>query len=142
VQALAALAAGLVFGIGLILAGMTNPAKVQGFLDITGAWDPSLAMVMGGAIAVGLFAFTRARRMPRSLLDAPMYVPEPRRVDRRLVLGSLTFGVGWGLGGFCPGPAVVWLGTGEPKAALFVLAMAGGMALFELLERRLKPAIA
>ncbi len=135
-QLLSAFAAGLVFGIGLILAGMTDPAKVQGFLDVFGTWDPSLALVMGGAILVGLFAFARAKRLRRSLLNAPLYIPEPRSVDKRLVLGSLTFGVGWGLGGFCPGPALVWLGTGEAKTAVFVLAMIGGMAIFELLQPR------
>lgn len=137
-QVLAAFAAGLVFGLGLILAGMTNPAKVQGFLDIFGAWDPSLALVMGGAIMVAAFAFARGRKRPRSLLGAPMYMPEPRRVDKRLVLGSLAFGAGWGLGGFCPGPAIVWLGTGDAKTAVFVLAMLAGMAIFELLQPRPK----
>lgn len=137
-QRLSAFAAGLVFGVGLILAGMTDPAKVQGFLDIFGTWDPSLALVMGGAILVAVFAFARAKRLRRSLLDAPLYIPEPRRVDKRLVLGSLAFGVGWGLGGFCPGPALVWLGTGDAKTAVFVLAMIGGMAIFELLQPRAK----
>lgn len=138
--ALAAFVTGLLFGIGLILSGMTNPAKVQGFLDLFGQWDPSLALVMGGAIMVGLFAFSRGRRMQRSLLDVPMYALEKRHIDRRLVLGSLAFGVGWGLGGFCPGPAIVWLGTGDSRTAVFVLAMAGGMALFELLQPRAKTA--
>jgi len=137
-QLLTAFASGLVFGVGLILAGMTNPAKVQGFLDIFGAWDPSLGLVMGGAIVVGAFAFARAKRLRRSLLDAPLYIPEPRRLDKRLLFGSLAFGVGWGLGGFCPGPALVWLGTGDAKAAVFVLAMIGGMAIFELLQPRAK----
>ncbi len=140
-RTLSAFVTGLVFGIGLILAGMTDPAKIQGFLDIFGSWDPSLALVMGGAILVGVFAFARGKKMPRSLLGAPMYVPEPRRVDKRLVLGSLAFGVGWGLGGFCPGPAITWLGTGDAKVAVFVLAMAGGMAIFELLQpRAIQPA--
>ena len=135
-QLLSAFAAGLVFGVGLILAGMTDPAKVQGFLDIFGTWDPSLALVMGGAILVGVFSFARAKRLQRSLLGAPLYIVAPRRIDKRLVLGSLTFGVGWGLGGFCPGPALVWLGTGDAKTAVFVLAMISGMAIFELLQPR------
>lgn len=136
---ISALASGLVFGLGLILAGMTNPAKVQGFLDIFGRWDPSLALVMGGAIAVGVFAFARGRRWRQSLLGAPMHLASGHRIDKRLVFGSLAFGIGWGLGGFCPGPAIVWLGTGDGKTALFVLAMAGGMALFELSQKRGTP---
>ena len=96
---------GLVFGIGLLLAGMATPAKVQAFLDLAGAWDPSLALVMGGAIVVALGPFAWAKRMPRSLLGAPIGLPAASKVDRRLVLGSLAFGIGWGLAGFCPGPA-------------------------------------
>jgi uncharacterized membrane protein YedE/YeeE len=138
-RAIAALASGLVFGVGLILSGMTNPAKVQGFLDIFGLWDPSLALVMGGAIAVGVFAFARGKHLRQSLLGEAMHRADGRRIDRRLVLGSLAFGIGWGIGGFCPGPAIVWLGTGDGKTALFVLAMAGGMALYELSQRRVTP---
>jgi uncharacterized protein len=131
----AALAAGLVFGLGLIVSGMANPAKVIGFLDLGGAWDPSLAFVMGGAIAVGVVAFFVARRRSESFLGAAMRLPAVRTIDRRLVLGSVMFGVGWGLAGFCPGPAVVALGMGQGKALLFVAAMLGGMVLFEWLER-------
>ncbi|MDZ5461374.1 DUF6691 family protein [Azohydromonas lata] len=127
---------GLVFGLGLILSGMADPAKVLGFLDLAGAWDPSLALVMGGALAVGLVAFTVAKRMKTSLLGEPMRLPRATRLDARLVGGSLLFGVGWGVAGFCPGPALVALGMGEVKAALFVAAMLAGMGLFELLERR------
>ena len=127
---------GLVFGTGLILAGMANPAKVQGFLDLAGAWDPSLAMVMGGAIAVSLVPFAFAKRMRNALLGAPMVLPAPVKIDRRLMLGSLAFGVGWGLAGFCPGPALVALGEGEAKAVVFVVAMLAGMALFEVLALR------
>ena len=127
---------GLVFGLGLILSGMANPAKVLGFLDLAGAWDPSLALVMVGAIAVAFAPFAWARKRQKSLLGAPMQLPTSTRLDRRLVLGSLVFGVGWGLAGFCPGPALVGLGMGVPQAYVFVLAMLTGMGLFELLERR------
>ena len=130
------LLAGLVFGLGLILCGMADPAKVLGFLDLAGAWDPSLALVMAGAIAVGLVAFTLARRRRSSLLGLQMQLPQGRRMDRRLVGGSLLFGIGWGLAGFCPGPALVALGMGEVKAAVFVLAMLAGMGIFELQEHR------
>jgi len=133
---LSSLLAGLVFGLGLIVSGMANPAKVLGFLDLAGSWDPSLAFVMAGAIAVGFFAFLLAKKRRLSLLGAEMKLPAAGRIDRRLVAGSLLFGVGWGLAGFCPGPGLVTLGMGEPKAAVFVLAMLAGMATFELLERR------
>ncbi|TFZ01325.1 DUF6691 family protein [Ramlibacter rhizophilus] len=130
------LLAGLVFGLGLILSGMANPAKVLGFLDLAGPWDPSLALVMAGAIAVGAVAFAIAGRRARSFLGQPMQLPTARQIDRRLVGGSLMFGIGWGLAGFCPGPALVALGMGEAKALVFVVAMVAGMALFELFERR------
>ena len=130
------LLAGLVFGLGLILSGMADPAKVLGFLDLAGAWDPSLALVMAGAIAVGVVAFALAKRRTRSLLGLDMQLPQGSRIDRRLVGGGLLFGIGWGIAGFCPGPALVALGMGEAKAAVFVLAMLAGMALFEWLERR------
>jgi uncharacterized membrane protein YedE/YeeE len=132
------LLAGLIFGLGLIISGMSNPAKVLGFLDITGAWDPSLALVMAGAIGVGLVAFWLARQRTTSLLGVHMALPTARDIDRRLVLGSLLFGMGWGMAGFCPGPALVALGLGEVKAIVFVVAMLLGMALFELLEQRRK----
>jgi uncharacterized protein len=128
------LVAGLVFGLGLIVSGMANPAKVIGFLDLAGSWDPSLAFVMAGAIAVGAVAFAIARRRTRSLLGLEMKLPTASRVDRRLMAGSALFGVGWGIAGFCPGPALVALGMGEGKAAIFVLAMVAGMGVFELLE--------
>lgn len=128
--------AGLVFGLGLIVSGMADPAKVLGFLDLAGAWDPSLAFVMGGAIGVGVVAFFFARKRTVSFLGAEMKMPTARHIDRRLVLGSLTFGVGWGVAGFCPGPGLVAFGMGEVKAAVFVAAMLTGMAIFELIERR------
>jgi len=126
---LASFVAGLVFGLGLLLAGMANPAKVLGFLDLAGAWDPSLALVMAGAVAVGSIAFALAKRRRVALLGAPMQLPTARQVDRRLVVGSLVFGVGWGLAGFCPGPALVALGEGASQAMVFVLAMLAGMGL-------------
>ncbi|MBN7796876.1 YeeE/YedE family protein [Parahaliea mediterranea] len=132
---LTALLAGLIFGLGLLVSGMANPAKVLAFLDIAGDWDPSLALVMAGAIAVGLVAFTLARRRKTSLLGEPMRLPTATQIDRPLVLGSLGFGIGWGLAGFCPGPALVALGAGEAKALVFVAAMLGGMGVFELTRR-------
>lgn len=134
--AFTSLLSGLVFGLGLIVSGMANPAKVLGFLDLAGVWDPSLAFVMAGAIAVAAVAFALARRRSHSLLGAPMQLPSARRIDRRLVIGSLLFGVGWGVAGFCPGPALVGLGMGADKALVFVAAMLAGMGLFEWLERR------
>ena len=128
--------AGLVFGLGLIVSGMANPAKVLGFLDLGGSWDPSLAFVMGGAVTVAAVAFTFARGRKQSLLGADMKLSTSRVIDGRLVLGSILFGVGWGIAGFCPGPALVALGMGEVKALAFVIAMLAGMGIFELLERR------
>lgn len=127
---------GLVFGIGLIVAGMTDPSKVQGFLDLAGNWDPSLALVMGGAILVALLPFRLAGRRATSLLGTALRIPDATRIDRRLVLGGLTFGAGWGLAGFCPGPALASLAAGRSEALIFSAAMLAGMGLFELLERR------
>ena len=118
---------GLVFGLGLIAGGMTDPAKVQGFLDLFGTWDPSLAFVMGGAIAVGVFAFAAARRRTVSWTGEHMELPRSTVIDTRLIVGGVLFGAGWGLGGFCPGPAIVALGGGLPAAGIFVLAMLAGM---------------
>lgn len=128
--------AGLLFGLGLILAGMTDPAKVLAFLDLAGAWDPSLALVMGGGIAVGLGAFTIAKARSKTLLGTAMFLPQVSEIDRRLVGGSALFGVGWGLAGFCPGPALVSLGMGDAKVWIFVAAMVAGMLVFEWLESR------
>jgi len=127
---------GLVFGIGLIVSGMTDPGKVIGFLDLFGAWDPSLALVMGGAILVGVFAFTVAKKRTRTFLGGALQLPDSNAIEKRLVLGGLMFGAGWGLAGFCPGPALVSMGAGQPKAAAFVLAMLAGMLVFEFIERR------
>lgn len=133
---LAAFFVALVFGIGLIVSGMFNPAKVLAFLDLAGAWDPSLAFVMGGAVAIGAVAFHYARKRQVSVLGAPMQLPAGRRIDRRLVVGSTLFGVGWGIAGFCPGPVLVALGMGEVRAIAFTVAMLAGMAAFTLFERR------
>jgi len=127
---------GLIFGIGLIVSGMADPAKVLGFLDLAGRWDPSLAFVMAGAIAVGLAGFGVARRRTVSLLGDTMKLPTSRQIDRRLIGGGLLFGVGWGVAGFCPGPALTALGMGNAKAAVFTVAMLAGMLIFEGLERR------
>lgn len=135
VYILSSFLAGLVFGVGLIVSGMVSPAKVLGFLDLAGKWDPSLALVMGGAIAVGAPAFFLAARRNVTVLGTPMYLPTARYIDRRLILGSVAFGAGWGLAGFCPGPAVVALGAGQLKALLFVAAMLAGMLAFEVVER-------
>jgi uncharacterized protein len=131
-----ALLAGLVFGLGLILSGMADPAKVLAFLDLAGPWDPSLALVMVGAIAVGLGAFALVKQRDTTLLGLSFKLPVARQIDGRLVGGSLLFGAGWGLAGFCPGPALVAAGMGELKAVAFVAAMLVGMGAFELLERR------
>lgn len=135
-QILTSLITGLIFGIGLIVSGMTDPAKVLGFLDLTGLWDPSLALVMAGAIGVGALAFAIAGRRTTSFIGLDMKLPTSRKLDRRLLAGSALFGMGWGIAGFCPGPGVVALGMGESKALIFVVAMIAGMGVFELMERR------
>ncbi|MRW87521.1 YeeE/YedE family protein [Pseudoduganella sp. FT26W] len=135
-QLLSSLMAGLVFGLGLIVSGMTDPEKVQGFLDLKGWWDPSLGLVMLGAILVGSIAFQRASKRERSFLGDVMQLPIASNIERRLVLGSLMFGVGWGLAGFCPGPALASLLSGGSKLMIFTAAMVVGMAVFEALERR------
>ncbi len=131
--------AGVLFGFGLMLGGMTNPAKVLAFLDLAGPWDPSLAFVMGGAMSVAAVAFALANTRVKSVLGAPLQIPRNRTLDGRLVLGSLAFGVGWGLGGFCPGPALVAVASGAPKAVAFTAAMLAGMALFELIQYFTRP---
>jgi len=131
--------AGLIFGLGLLVSGMTNPAKVLGFLDVAGAWDPSLAFVMVGAIAVAAVSFQVSRTRTRSLLGLPINLPTARHIDRRLVVGSMLFGIGWGLAGICPGPALVLMGSGILKGVVFVMAMLAGMGLFERLERQRRP---
>jgi uncharacterized membrane protein YedE/YeeE len=130
-----ALLSGLVFGLGLILSGMTDPAKVLAFLDVAGSWDPSLALVMLGAISIGFFAFRAAKRRGQTLLSTPLRLPVSRTIDHRLVLGSLLFGIGWGLAGLCPGPGLVLAASGHSAGIVFVTAMLLGMAVFDGLER-------
>ncbi|AMX02717.1 YeeE/YedE family protein [Microbulbifer thermotolerans] len=138
---ISAFAAGLVFSLGLLASGMANPEKVLGFLDLAGVWDPSLALVMAGAIGVGLpvFQLVGARREKwrgLSLIGENIQLPTRRDIDRPLVIGSLVFGIGWGLAGFCPGPAIVATGAGAIKAVIFTAAMLAGMGIFHLLSRR------
>lgn len=128
--------AGLLFGLGLLLSGMADPHKVLGFLDLAGAWDPSLALVMGGAIALGLPGFALARRRSHSLLGAPMQLPTRKAVDAPLLIGAALFGIGWGLAGYCPGPALVGAAAGLGSAAIFSVAMLAGMLLFGLWSKR------
>lgn len=130
---IAAFASGLVFGLGLILSGMTDPAKVIGFLDLAGNFNPALAFVMAGAIPVAAIAFRIAARRPGAL-----HLPTTRKVDKRLLLGALTFGAGWGVAGYCPGPALASLATGGSDALVFVVAMLGGMLIYEVIESRRK----
>jgi hypothetical protein len=123
------------FGMGLMFSGMTDPSKVIGFLDLFGSWDPSLALVMGGAIMVGFFAFTVAKKRTTTFLGGVLRFPTNMDIDKKLIIGSLLFGTGWGLAGFCPGPALVSMADGQPKALVFVLAMLVGMLGFELMDR-------
>ncbi|GJE75425.1 DUF6691 family protein [Methylorubrum suomiense] len=130
----AALAMGLLFGLGLSLSGMLDPARVQGFLDVGGAWDPTLIFVLGGAVSVALAGFALARRLPRPVLDTRFDLPARRRIDAPLIGGAALFGVGWGLSGLCPGPAVAALSTGALPILVFVPAMLVGMAAFRLIR--------
>lgn len=130
-----AFACGLLFGLGLLVSGMVDPDKVRGFLDITGRWDPSLALVMAGAIAVALPCLQWARRRDARAGAAVDGESEPRRIDRPLVVGSLAFGIGWGLSGYCPGPALVAASGGSRMALWYVLAMAVGGWLAALARR-------
>lgn len=127
---------GLLFGLGLLISGMTDPGKVLGFLDLAGTWDPSLAFVMGGGVMVGLLGFGLAKKKTTSLSGQAFHWPDTTQIDRPLVLGSLMFGAGWGLAGFCPGPALVAMASGNDKALVFVLAMLAGMALFGRFKKR------
>lgn len=126
--------AGLVFGLGLLASGMADPAKVLAFLDLAGAWDPSLMLVMGGAIAVALLPFRLARGRPTGWQGVPLEWPTTTTIDIRLIGGGVLFGIGWGLVGFCPGPALVALTAGLDGTWIFVLAMVAGMRLYDLLD--------
>ena len=126
---LVALGCGTLFGAGLTLSGMTDPTRVLGFLDVLGNWDPTLAFVMGAALAISLPAFQWMRRHPRPLLDSRYFVPEPTRIDAHLLIGAALFGVGWGIAGLCPGPALASIASGNPGILLFVAAMAVGIGL-------------
>ena len=134
-RVLVSLLCGMIFGVGLIIAQMTNPAKVIGFLDISGQWDPSLAFVMAGAVAVFSIGYRLALRRHVPVFEKRFIVPEKTRLDKPLIIGSLIFGAGWGLAGFCPGPAIVSSGFGDPRVWAFVAAMLAGMALLRALQR-------
>lgn len=138
-RGLMALCAGVLFGLGLLLSGMVNPAKVLGFLNLAGPWDPSLGLVMVGAIGAALVPLQWSARQTRSLLGSPMRMPLARTLDRRLIGGSLVFGIGWGIAGICPGPAIALLLSGHWQILLFVLAMVAGMAMYNGLERWASP---
>ncbi|MFW9610653.1 MAG: DUF6691 family protein [Fluviibacter sp.] len=131
--------AGLLLGFGLILSGMANPAKVVGFLDVTGLWDPSLALVMGGGLVVGALGFARLRHQHNTLLGEPLNLPTSRTINGRLIVGSVLFGIGWGLTGICPGPGVVLLGAGLHAGLIYVLALLAGMVLYSVIERARHP---
>jgi len=135
VKVLAALFSGILFGVGLAVSQMTNPAKVQAFLDVAGAWDPSLAFVMGAALVVSSITVAIARRRPQSLLGEPLQIPEIAALDLRLIAGAALFGVGWGLGGFCPGPALAGLATGVPEVWVFTASMLVGVLLYRWVYR-------
>ncbi|WP_281976593.1 YeeE/YedE family protein [Pseudorhizobium flavum] len=134
-QFAAALASGIVFGFGLSLSGMLNPARVQGFLNVFGTWDPSLAFVLGGAVIVAFVGVQAMKRMRRPALGDRFHLPVNNRIDAPLLIGSALFGLGWGIGGFCPGPAVASLSIGLPQTALFVVAMMAGMTLHDRVWR-------
>ena len=138
VRSVVALAAGLLFGFGLLLSGMYDPAKVFGFLDLAGAWDPSLAFVMGGAITVAAPAFAFARKRCVAATGEPLSLPKRRDIDAPLLLGAAIFGIGWGLGGICPGPGIVDVGFLSSGAAIFVAAMALGALIYCALDLRLR----
>ena len=126
--------AGLLLGLGLILSGMANPAKVVSFLDVTGLWDPSLALVLGGGLIAGTVGFRWLKGTHRTLLGEPMNLPTNNLINGRLLGGSILFGIGWGLTGICPGPGLVLLGSGLDAGLLYVLALLAGMALYSVIE--------
>lgn len=127
--------AGLLLGLGLILSGMANPAKVIGFLDVAGPWDPSLGLVMGGGLVVGSIGFALLKKQPNTLSGEPLNLPASRKIDLRLILGSVLFGIGWGITGICPGPGLVLLGAGIPEGVIYVASLLAGMTLYSLIEK-------
>ncbi|MFZ9615392.1 MAG: DUF6691 family protein [Fluviibacter sp.] len=127
--------AGLLLGLGLILSGMANPAKVIGFLDVAGPWDPSLGLVMGGGLVVGSIGFALLKKQPKTLSGEPLNLPASRKIDLRLILGSVLFGIGWGITGICPGPGLVLLGAGIPEGVIYVASLLAGMTLYSLIEK-------
>lgn len=133
---LSAFAIGLIFGLGIAVSGMINPAKVLNFFDLAGTWDPSLAFVMGGALAVAIPGYRLVLRKPAPAFDNSFQLPDTRVIDRRLVLGSATFGVGWGIAGFCPGGALPALGTGRIDVFVFVVALILGLLIARVLQKR------
>ncbi len=126
---------GLLLGIGLILSGMANPAKVIGFLDVAGPWDPSLGLVMGGGLVAGSIGFALLKKQPKTLSGEPLNLPASRKIDLRLILGSVLFGIGWGVTGICPGPGLVLLGAGIPEGVIYVASLLAGMTLYSLIEK-------
>jgi len=141
-QALASFLCGLIFGSGLMISGMTQPAKVLGFLDVFGRWDPTLAFVMAGALAVSSVGYMLARRQRRPVFAAQHFWPNRTDIDRPLIVGSVLFGIGWGLVGLCPGPALENFASLSPRVFVFVVAMITGMSVLDLWQRRVPSAIA
>ncbi|WP_351118915.1 DUF6691 family protein [Psychrobacter sp. SMN/5/1215-MNA-CIBAN-0208] len=131
------LLAGLLFGFGLLVSGMTDPVKVQGFLDVFGAWDISLALVMGGGLAVAIVGVQLAKRQQTSWIGTSIDMPSKTVINKKLLIGAMLFGIGWGLVGICPGPGIVLLGTGQWQAYVFIPAMIIGMLVYQWLEPKL-----
>lgn len=131
----AAALAGIVLGLGLIFSGMANPGKVIGFLDIAGSWDPSLGLVMGGGLVVGSIGFAVLKKQHKTLLGEPLNLPASRKIDLRLILGSILFGIGWGITGICPGPGLVLLGAGIPEGVIYIVSLLAGMTLYSVIEK-------
>lgn len=128
---------GLLFGLGLLISGMTDPVKVQGFLDVFGAWDISLALVMGGGLAVAIVGVQLAKRQQSSWIGSSIEMPTKTTINKKLLIGAMLFGIGWGLVGICPGPGIVLLGTGQWQAYVFIPAMVIGMLVYQWFEPRL-----
>ncbi|HEF8774888.1 DUF6691 family protein [Providencia manganoxydans] len=130
-----ALISGLLFGLGLLLAGMGNPAKILGFLDVTGNWDPSLLVTMAVAMVVSAIAFAIAKKRKMSVLNCPIQIPQNTKIDKPLIIGSVLFGLGWGIAGICPGPALLLTGMGVTEGIIFTLAMIAGMSIFQIFKK-------